>query len=968
MVCVHASRLFLEVVVKKQSVEQWFTTGLSAHRAGDLAQARDSYEKVLTTQPNHIDALSLLGTVHLQMGQLQQAVDSLQRVIARHPRHPVAHANLALAYHDRGELDLAEQHYREARRLDPASVQAANNLACFLRERGKFDEAEGLFNALLAKHPNYAVGHHNLGLLRRAKGDIEAAIVCYRRAIELDPCYSEAHFNLGNGLGERMQYDQAVESYRRALAIRPQFAEALCNLGVLRFKQGQAREAAELCNAALQCKPNYAEAYQNLGTILEALGDKSGSIESYQRATKLNPSYAEAFSNLAHAYQEAGDFAAALHACEQALAANPRLCGGYINKAITLMKLERHDAAEACLRQALELDPNHFDALINLGSVYTYRLQADLALATYEKALAVDPNNALAHWSRGWILLAKGNLEEGWREYEWGIQTGERRIVQRYPQPPWRGEPLAGKTIVVYAEQGVGDEVLFASCLPDLMRTGARCILQCDPRLVTLFRRSFPGLLVHGGARDEDPGWLRTFGQVDYSIPIGSLPVHYRKNIEDFENRPPYLVPDPEQRQRWRERLAALGPGLKVGIGWRSRLNGALRGRYYPNIEHLWPILRVPGVIFVNLQYDQCTQELTRARQETGVQVHMFEDLDLFNDLDGGVALMAALDMVIAPATTNFNLSAACGAPTWLFYAQAIDAWRLGSAVFPWYQNARLFEQERLWDWDTVAARMASELSKEAQKSHAICGDRPENLDAVLVPPSKDGTLGAFPTLVRSRENPSARYGELLDYYRSMHSQGYARVINGETVYTAAADTFCGSALPNFVRPVRALIRSTGARTILDYGAGKGLQYSWSIHVDGARYHNVQQYWGVERIALYEPALPGCDVLPTTALHGVVCTDVLARIPESDLPWVLEEMFTLAQKFVFANVACYPDLTQLPNGDNAHCTVRTPEWWQTLLQRAASHYPGVKYLVVAESADAGSKDVTHRWLSNFPLS
>ena len=1652
--------------MSKQNIEQWFTAALEAHRAGNLDKARELYERVLQTQSKHVDALSLLGTVFFQSGRLQEAVTHLQRTIALQADHPVAHANLGLTYHDLGELDAAERHYREARRLDPNSVQVASNLACLLRERGRQDAAEAAFGQLLARHPDYAPGHYNLGLLRREQGDLQAAAACYRRALELDPRYAEAHYNLGNVLRELEQYDAAIQCYQRALSLRPNFAEAMCNLGVVYFKQGKQREAADLCLAAVKLKPNYADAYCNLGTIFGALGDKKSSLEYYRQATALNPQYAEAFSNLANAYQDVGDFAAALEASEKAIAANPKFRGGFINKAITLMKLERHDEAEGFLRKALELNPNDADALGNLGSVYTYRLQPGEALACYEKALASEPDNPLAHWNRGWILLSRGNLDEGWREYEWGLKTRERRITQCYPHPYWRGEVLRGKTILVYAEQGVGDEVLFASCLPDLLRSRARCILQCDPRLVSLFQRSFPQLVVHGGPRDEDIGWLQEFGQVDYQVPIGSLPVHFRKDLKAFEDRPPYLVPDSAHQQRWRERLAGLGQGLKVGIGWRSRLHSALRGRYYPNVEHLWPLLKVPGVVFVNLQYDHCAEELARAHRETGVQVHVFEDLDLFNDLDGCVALMSALDLVIAPATTSFNLSAACGAPTWLFYAKSVDAWRLGSRMFPWYQNARLFEQEQLWDWDTVSTQMAAELqilaarhrpsagmaasapakrpvASAAPRSHvrdlctralelhqqqsfdqaealyrealsqlpddvealALLGTllgqtgkvqearrtleraqqlQPDNVqilvnlgfvcqqagdhtaelacyeqaigvdsrflpayeslvnallergqyargleiserwlqrdpraveahyrkgmallrledrrgaeqawlrvlelnpshpkahnelgvldynagkvaeaesryrravalqpdfreahvnlggvltrtgryqeavshyDAVLArehdyapahhnrgmvllalgqlregwrewawrlrvetgsafstlmnaaplwkgeplagktllvhgeqgvgdellfgtcladvvkmggrvilqcdprlaglfqrafptievhggarnqtpawlasagkfdyqcpsgelpallrpdlsafssqtgylvadpqrrkvwrdrlaalggglkvgiawrghlrealrepsytqlskwrellslpgvhfinlqhglePAEREqlngrvicfddldlfddfedsaalmseldlvisvematynvaGALGvptwlvsahvpkrgwvmlgtdkipwypsvrvfrqprfgewsevfqriaaalaervaqcgtrenvsaqeaspwpnviapllragaracivgnvesplitamqqavgengrvdvypavleagripeasaacdlvvlgadadavpalvafsklisrfkplmlfsaisdrasgalaalgyattslavllrresapnvwcAFPTVAHTREKPSAKYQELLSYYRNMHAQGYTRVVNGESVYTAAADAFPGNELPNYVRPVRALIRGTGARTILDYGAGKGMQYTWPIDVDGTHFQSVQQFWGVDRIEMYEPALPGRDRLPSQSLDAVVCTDVLEHVPESDIPWIVDEMFSFARRFVFASVACYPAMARLPSGENAHCTVRSPAWWEGLLKMTAARHPGVQYLVVAEEVNAGGAGLVPRWLSNFSLS
>lgn len=220
-----------------------------------------------------------------------------------------------------------------------------------------------------------------------------------------------------------------------------------------------------------------------------------------------------------------------------------------------------------------------------------------------------------------------------------------------------------------------------------------------------------------------------------------------------------------------------------------------------------------------------------------------------------------------------------------------------------------------------------------------------------------------------SRQNPSARYRELLDLYRDMHRNGYTRVYRGHPRHTPPESTFPGRELRPYIGLIRKLADRTGARTILDYGAGKAMAHGEAVELEGERFPDLQTCWGIDELRIYEPALPGHDRLPDGPFDGVISTDVLEHIPKEDVPWVVEEMFSLARRFLFATVACVPALARLPSGENAHVTVESPDWWAGLFHAAASKSPcpySLAALVPKEEGPDGAANVI-RWLGTIEV-
>lgn len=550
--------------------------------------------------------------------------------------------------------------------------------ATHYHQQGDLQQAAPLYHAVLQHDPRHVEALLGLGVLAGRTGDYGRAATLLRQAIALQQHAPLSHYNLGFVLMRQGDLVGAAAAYERALQLDPSFTEAYQNLGVVRQEQGLWEAAEAAYRTVLRLQPDYVAAYNNLGTVLKARGDLDAARAAYATAIRLRPDFAEAYNNMGLLWQE-----------------QHNLC-----------------AARTAYETAIRLKPQYAEAHHNLGAVFQELGDLDAALAAYETALHYDPHLARARWNRALVWLAQGNLVQGWPAYEWRLQTLPQ--PQGFPQPRWDGAALHGRTILVWAEQGVGDEILFASCVVDLVAQASHVVLACDPRLASLFGRTFPTATVCGTARD-DLSWLAQAPPSDVYVPMGSLPLYLRPTLASFPAHRGYLVPDATLLGQYRQRLAALGTGLKVGIAWRS-LAARRHDPAYTTLTQWRALLAVPGVHFVNLQYDQAEAEVAAAEASLGVRIHGWDDLDLFNDFDGVAALIAALDLIIGPETTVTALAGALGRPVWRLTGAAGGWTSLGTHASPWFPSMRVWRQRQYGRWDEPLAQMAQKLWRLVQE------------------------------------------------------------------------------------------------------------------------------------------------------------------------------------------------------------------------------------------------------------
>lgn len=415
-----------------------------------------------------------------------------------------------------------------------------------------------------------------------------------------------------------------------------------------------------------------------------------------------------------------GNLDAAVQCYQSHLALHPNNTNARNDMGVALQRLGRHEEALRCYETVMRLAPENADAWYNAALIH--HLQGDGAQAEglYQGALRANPQHPEAHREYSMLRLVQGDYSESvWSSFRHRRNCeGFKPTESRCPASLWNGEPLQGKTILVYGEQGLGDEILFASCYRDLIAQAGLCIIETEPRLEKLFRRSFPTAAVFGRQREAELADL--YPETAFKVPCGDLPLHFRQSLEAFPRRDAYLYAGTEAVERWRKVLGELGAGLKIGISWRGGTERTGQAHRSIDLEQWRTVLSIPGIHFVNLQYDECAADLAYA-SKLGLQVHHWPEA--IADYDETAALARALDCVITVTTSLAHLAGALGqtvwiltntAPRWCYLAQGTTT--------PWYPSARIFRQSHAGNWGEVMKQVADAL-EQSMLSTTVSGN-----------------------------------------------------------------------------------------------------------------------------------------------------------------------------------------------------------------------------------------------------
>ncbi len=553
-------------------------------------------------------------------------------------------------------------------------VSADQNLRPILRGR---QSPASLVQAMLLA----AVRHHRAGQLT-------IAAKTYREILAIDPEQPDSLHLLGMIAYEAGGHELAVTLIRKAIAIRlannDEQASHYSNLGIVLQAQGNIDEAATCFEKALSLDPDLAEVHVNLGNILHDNGKSQEALVCYERALALKPDLAEADRSIGNALwaMDGND-------------GDPK----------------KLDEAMACYQRAIALKPGYAQAHYNLGCGLAGLGQVDDALAQYQIALQLQPDYPLAGFRKSLAQLLRGNFAAGWHNYEWRWQCPFKdhgTPMRSYSHPLWTGKKLASGRLLIWAEQGVGDEIMFAGILPDLLRTGIRCVLDCDPRLQPLFSRSFPDVAVV--AKHSLPQ-----NDVAAHIPIGSLPSIYRTTNASFgAAKSPYLFADSEARDQFRARYRDHGSQQRriIGLAWHT--NNGKTGRYRSiELAQFAPLFAQPDIRWISLQYGD-RDALEREAAETNAPLLIDRSVDQLTNLDIFASQIAALDLVITIDNSTAHLAGALGLPTWLLLPFAADwRWLEKREDSPWYPTLRLFRQPSRGDWHSVIEEVQAEISTQ---------------------------------------------------------------------------------------------------------------------------------------------------------------------------------------------------------------------------------------------------------------
>ena len=527
-----------------------------------------------------------------------------------------------------------------------------------------------------------------------SKGKFSDAIVILDKLVSQNKKHADAYNTLGVAYFRLQKLDKALEMYKKAVDINPENPIYLNNYGTTLSGLGDNVTAVKIIGEAIKRDINYTEAYNNMGIALMRIGDIQNSLQCFKKTLQLNPNHTRAMNSMAMALRKDNRHDEAIEIFKVLLDKEPENSHIYNNIGITLIQLGKYDDAAQFFVESLKLDPNNPDVYNNLADVFHKQGKFKAALEAYKLAETLNPSENAIKWNIGLIYLCLGDLQHGWDYFEWGYKDVDVRVSIDFKKPSWDGTPTTTDKVIILAEQGLGDEILFASCFRDFLRDVEHAYINCDQRLLPILKRSFPEANYVGGRKISDVLELNpALPVVDYQVFAGSLPKYYRKSINDFPTEKSYLLADPEKVKTWKEYLDAYPGKLKVGLTWRSGMLTVARSLHYTRLSQWLDILSIPNIDFVSLQYDETSQrEIAELKELHNIEIIQPDNIDLKNDIDSLAALLSSLDLVIGAGTATLSLAGALGIDTWKLTA-CFEWTLLGTNYFPWHPSYKCFIQ-----------------------------------------------------------------------------------------------------------------------------------------------------------------------------------------------------------------------------------------------------------------------------------
>lgn len=521
-------------------------------------------------------------------------------------------------------------------------------------------------------------------LQSHAGGRAEEAVSLLRMAITLNPGQPLYHNNLGELLRLQGQTDLAMASLDEAIRLNPNYAEARSNRGNLLRQLGRGEDAVAEYRAALKLKPDFVDAMNNLGAALLDQKDHAGAAEVLKKAVKLNPDVGMAQRNLGLALSALNDLAGAEAAFKASLAARIR-----------------------------PADDGIAETHLLLGDIARANNDLDGALQCYERGWRERPGYGEAHNRYAVALMVEGRYREAWPHFEARWSLAETEADKRpFTLPFWKGEALApGQNLLLFTEQGVGESLVLWSLLPELLARGIIPVIECDPRMIPILERSFPGLEAHGRTNPPHP----RFAAPDLAMQATLFDIArvLRNSPADCTGALPIRA-DLNRAAAFRAQYQDGSDAPLVGIAWHSA-SPKLGAPKSAQLTDFAPFLTLPGLRFVDLQYGNRAADRQAVKQAYGIEVIADPAVDQMKDLDAFAAQVAAMDVVVSTSNTTAHMAAALGKPTLILLHHGISPhwyWTRDGETTPWYPTARLLRQPKAGDWHSLAESVAAELKR----------------------------------------------------------------------------------------------------------------------------------------------------------------------------------------------------------------------------------------------------------------
>ena len=527
------------------------------------------------------------------------------------------------------------------------------------------------------------------GLNYEKSGELDAAKKCFMDVYLKYPDYPDLINNIAKLCMQLNQNEEAHIMLLRSLNKNPFDYKILVTCAYVQLKLGIISEAEKNIRAAIDINPNQIDGYLSLSAILVTKEDFDLAIKAATAALNIDPFSTKALNNLGAIFNKIGD----------------------------------SKSAKSCFETSLIINSTSNSlATYNLASILYEDEDIDTSIKLFENIInsesLIESNYTIpAKFSLSYAYLRKGELEKGWDCYKLGFDYANpiqnRRAPNRsFIQPAWNFNDLSGKTLLVWGEQGLGDELLFFSVLHELIALNGRIIVECDSRLVKLLSRSYPNFTFRPSAYKNDFNLSAVNVDFDLHISAGDLMGNYRKNIESFQKGGPYIKINEELKIKYKNRLSKISPKKKIGICWRSSKMNALRNKHYINLNEWTPIFELSDKFdFINLQYDDCNEELLNIKSLYGIEIHNWKDIDLKNDLDSVLSLISSLDAVVSVGTSVASLTAAIGSELFMLYRKTWT--NFGTSYYPAYPHVEIIAPEKNQPMSSILPLVADKLVKK---------------------------------------------------------------------------------------------------------------------------------------------------------------------------------------------------------------------------------------------------------------
>lgn len=681
------------------SLDDLFAEGFCLHENGQLAEAEEKYRLVLNHDAMHFGALHLSGVLLTQLKRHPEGLVLIERALELNPDNLQANYNRGIVLNEMGQYQAAFEAFGKAILINPEYAEAHCSYGNLQKIFGDRQGALASYDRALAIKADYATALNNRGMILRDLGSLDAALDSYDRAISAKPDYSNAYNNRGLLLKELGQFEAALQSYDAALALKPDFPGAHSNRGLLLKDLGQLEAALASFDRAIDFDPGSAEAFYNRGLVCEALGRADDALNCFDQAIALNPGYASAYRIRGNLLAEMGRFDDALVCHERAINISPDNADCHYDMGILLNQMGDTDSALNSYARALQSDPAYAKANNNRGRIFMELAQLDSALLEFDQAIMHRPDYAFSHLNRAMAHLQLGNFKLGWLDYEWRWAAYQNKpSAQDSGKPLWLGiEPIEGKTILLQAEQGLGDTLQFCRYAVQLQQLGARVVLQAQVALLPLLSK-LEGIDALVGTGSDLPAF-------DYYCPLLSLPLAFSTCLETIPARPRYLQAPAGQIEQW---AAKLGPRTKprVGIVWSG--NATHPNNHNRSIKLSLLLDQLPDCCdYFSLQKELQEDDRVVLAGCSTIR-HFGEELVDFSSTAGLCELM---DVVFSVDTSVAHLAGALGKKTFILLPFSAEwRWLQDRSDSPWYPTATLLRQGRPGDWTDVIADLALAL------------------------------------------------------------------------------------------------------------------------------------------------------------------------------------------------------------------------------------------------------------------